>query len=266
MPCLPNFRTFLGFKWKWFSRVFPGRRCYTSRNSRNSANSVLCFNDHKRSSSYLSLSLSFKVHNHHVHNRAEIGECLHYLNIRVIYICFCIQLQQNQQTIQPLIPNILTSILSSCPKQIVYIALGELIVWQTEPKQGITCQFLHTLPHIVGHKLKGEACLWSAVPHVSSFYICIIQNIYVHCIALENNVMLSFRGFLGFSYPAMHSIADCCYVTLFNLIGNFRVAFRLCFKANPSAKPFIWKLVLFTCKSTTICVRIKLISMWKASH
>ena len=31
-------------------------------------------------------------------------------------------------------------------------------------------------------------------------------------------------------------------------IGDFRVAFRLCFKASPSAKPFIWKLVLFTCK------------------
>ena len=30
--------------------------------------------------------------------------------------------------------------------------------------------------------------------------------------------------------------------------GDFRVAFRLCFKASPSAKPFIWKLVLFTCK------------------
>ena len=49
-------------------------------------------------------------------------------------------------------------------------------------------------------------------------------------------------------------------------IGDFRVAFRLCFKASPSAKPFIWKLVLFTCKWTKICVWIKLISMWKASH
>ena len=31
-------------------------------------------------------------------------------------------------------------------------------------------------------------------------------------------------------------------------IGAFRVAFHLCFKASPSAKPFNWKLVLFTCK------------------
>ena len=31
-------------------------------------------------------------------------------------------------------------------------------------------------------------------------------------------------------------------------IGDFRVAFCLCFKASPSTKPFIWKLVLFTCK------------------
>ena len=33
-----------------------------------------------------------------------------------------------------------------------------------------------------------------------------------------------------------------------NTIGDFRVAFRLCFKASPSAKPFIWKLVLSTRK------------------
>ena len=49
-------------------------------------------------------------------------------------------------------------------------------------------------------------------------------------------------------------------------IGDFRVAFRLCFKASPSAKPFTWKLILFTCKRTKICVWIKLISLWKASH
>ena len=49
-------------------------------------------------------------------------------------------------------------------------------------------------------------------------------------------------------------------------IGDFRVAFRLCFKASPSAKPFIWKSVLFTCKFWFIYVWIKLISIWKASH
>ena len=48
-------------------------------------------------------------------------------------------------------------------------------------------------------------------------------------------------------------------------IGDFRVAFRLCFKASPSAKPFTWKLV-FTCKWTKIYVWINLISIWKASH
>ena len=41
-------------------------------------------------------------------------------------------------------------------------------------------------------------------------------------------------------------------------IGDFRVSFRLCFKARPSAKPFIWKLVLFTCKWTKMCMWIKL--------
>ena len=30
-------------------------------------------------------------------------------------------------------------------------------------------------------------------------------------------------------------------------IGDFRVAFRLCFKASSGAKHFLWKLVLFTC-------------------
>ena len=35
-------------------------------------------------------------------------------------------------------------------------------------------------------------------------------------------------------------------------IGDFRVAFRLCFKASSRVKPFIWKLVLFTCKWTNI--------------
>ena len=49
-------------------------------------------------------------------------------------------------------------------------------------------------------------------------------------------------------------------------IGDFWVAFRLCFKASSGAKAFIWKSVLFTCKWTKICVWIKLISIWKASH
>ena len=49
-------------------------------------------------------------------------------------------------------------------------------------------------------------------------------------------------------------------------LGDFRVAFCLCFKASPSAKPFIWKLVLFTRKFWFIYMWIKLISIWKASH
>ena len=40
---------------------------------------------------------------------------------------------------------------------------------------------------------------------------------------------------------------------------NRGVAFHLCFKASPSVKPFIWKLVSFTCKWTKICVWTKLI-------
>ena len=48
--------------------------------------------------------------------------------------------------------------------------------------------------------------------------------------------------------------------------GDFRIAFRLCFKGSPSAKPFMWKLVLFTCTWTKLCIWVKLISIWKASH
>ena len=47
---------------------------------------------------------------------------------------------------------------------------------------------------------------------------------------------------------------------------NRRVAFRLCFEASPSAKPFIWKLVLLTRKFCFIYMWIKLISIRKASY
>ena len=40
----------------------------------------------------------------------------------------------------------------------------------------------------------------------------------------------------------------------------------LCFKASPSAKPFIWKLVLFTRKLWFIYMWTKLISISKFSH
>ena len=57
-----------------------------------------------------------------------------------------------------------------------------------------------------------------------------------------------------------------CHETPHNTIGDFRVTFCLCTKASPSAKPFIWKLVLFTHKFWFIYMWIKLISIWKASH
>ena len=37
-----------------------------------------------------------------------------------------------------------------------------------------------------------------------------------------------------------------------NAISDFQVAFRLCFKASPGAKPFIWKLILFTVNEPTL--------------
>ena len=42
------------------------------------------------------------------------------------------------------------------------------------------------------------------------------------------------------------------------------VAFCLCFKASPSAKPFAWKFVLFTCKWTKICASPKVIFVWNS--
>ena len=53
----------------------------------------------------------------------------------------------------------------------------------------------------------------------------------------------------------------CLYLTvsvvLRFLIVDFRVAFHLCFKARRSAKPSIWKLVLFTCKFWFISLALK---------
>ena len=37
--------------------------------------------------------------------------------------------------------------------------------------------------------------------------------------------------------------------TMEEVLGDFRVTFRLCVKVSPIAKSFIWKLILFTCKS-----------------
>ena len=45
--------------------------------------------------------------------------------------------------------------------------------------------------------------------------------------------------------------------------SDFWVAFGLCFKASPSAKSFIRKLILFTCKFGFIYMWIKLIFIWK---
>ena len=53
----------------------------------------------------------------------------------------------------------------------------------------------------------------------------------------------------GLARCSQYCHKSCLYATsLFPSIGDFRVAFCLCFKASPSAKPFIWIFVLFTCK------------------
>ena len=50
---------------------------------------------------------------------------------------------------------------------------------------------------------------------------------------------------LGQVYIALEMAPLFCLVNLFKTkpTAHFRVAFRLCFKTSPSAKPFIWKLL-----------------------
>lgn len=49
-------------------------------------------------------------------------------------------------------------------------------------------------------------------------------------------------------------------------IGDFLVAFCLCFETSPGADPFTWKLVLFTCKWTNIFMWIKRVSIRKVLY
>ena len=58
---------------------------------------------------------------------------------------------------------------------------------------------------------------------------------------------------LGETEKLVSSVCRCTE-NYSSIISDFRVAVRFCFKASPSAKPFIWKLDLFTCKWTKICV------------
>ena len=42
--------------------------------------------------------------------------------------------------------------------------------------------------------------------------------------------------------PGVSTFVINVFAKMVYLLGDFRVAFRLCFKASPSAKPLIWKL------------------------
>ena len=66
--------------------------------------------------------------------------------------------------------------------------------------------------------------------------------------------------YLTFSSQGITNVPWC------SSIGHFWVVFHPFQSESGSAKPFIWKVVLFTCKWTRICMWIKLISIWKASH
>ena len=62
----------------------------------------------------------------------------------------------------------------------------------------------------------------------------------------ENGVTLQYIWYIAL-FGAIYSDTGVTPI-YFVGIGNFRVSFRLRFKARPSAKPFVWKLVLFTRK------------------
>ena len=83
---------------------------------------------------------------------------------------------------------------------------------------------------------------------VSYYYIFVCHFACVWPTALELGGITNFGTF--FLVRGSCSWLDIKCV----LIGDVRVAFRLCFKASPSAKPFIWKLVLFTFKLTKLCI------------
>ena len=51
-----------------------------------------------------------------------------------------------------------------------------------------------------------------------------------------------------------------------NAIGDFWVAFRLCFKETPGANPFYMEMSFIHLWMNQNCLWIKLISIWKASH
>ena len=63
-----------------------------------------------------------------------------------------------------------------------------------------------------------------------------------HLSCLLYSTLMTPNALLQLCFDNVCRLKSCC------TIGDFQVAFCLCFKASPSAKPFIWKLVLFTWK------------------
>ena len=61
--------------------------------------------------------------------------------------------------------------------------------------------------------------------------------------------------------PSVTSVTSVC-----DSSRNIQWPISLCFKARPSAKSFIWKLVLLACKWSKIYMWIKQVFMRKASH
>ena len=68
-------------------------------------------------------------------------------------------------------------------------------------------------------------------------------------------------GHSNLAYKCLEAIKLAKFGFCTHTIGDFRVAFCLCFKVSPCAKPFIWKFVLFTRKFWFIYMRIKLVSI-----
>ena len=93
------------------------------------------------------------------------------------------------------------------------------------------------------------------------------KNLFVVCpveLSIYLFIYLFIKILLLWNYLVLCMVCEVDYFYCTNLITHFQVVFRLCFKVSPCAKPFTWKLVLFTCKWTKLCMWIKLIFIWKA--
>ena len=109
-----------------------------------------------------------------------------------------------------------------------------------------TCQLIYSC-EVIRDQNNGESLQYAFVEFekvTEYFSLSFYQRCTGSFMAQENGKIKEFNQLSWICGPTL--VLGCRFMIQ---IDDFRVAFRLCFiKASPSAKPFIWKLVLFTCK------------------